>query len=291
MESDIRLIKSSHKLFPSLLKEIKQAPAHLYVRGNAEILSSPYLLAVVGSRKAGSYGAQCVSRLLTQPIRAGIIVVSGLAYGVDSLSHQASVNEKKPTIAVLGSGVDDKSIYPHAHKKLAHEILENGGAIISEYPPGTSPIKGYFPARNRIIAGLSQVTLVVQASIKSGSLITSRLAMESNREVAAVPGAITDSLSAGPNMLIRDGAHPIIEPEDLLLLFGLDIGGQSAGFVPQAIPTEHQELYVLLTHQPRHVDELISTLKKPAPQITTMLMELELQGFAQHVGGMRYIRK
>lgn len=290
MAYDIRLIKNSDIEFPPLLKEIPQAPKQLYLRGNGEILTAPHLLAVVGSRKAGRYGAQCVSRLLTKPVRAGIVVVSGLAYGVDSLAHQVAVAEGKPTIAVLGSGIDDGSIYPHAHKKLAHEILDNGGTIISEYEPGTSPLPGYFPARNRIIAGLSQVTLVVQASLKSGSLITSRLAMETNREVAAVPGPITDALSVGPNMLIRDGAHVIIEPEDLLLLFGIDEKNQT-NFVPHTIPAGQQELYILLSNQPRHVDELIATLKKPAPEITTMLMQLELSGLAQHVGGMKYVKK
>lgn len=291
MNDEISLITQSSRKFPPLLKQINQIPAQLYVRGNGEILSAPYLLAVVGSRKATSYGSQCVSRLLPEPIRAGIIIVSGLAYGIDSLAHQAAVAEGRPTIAVLGSGIDDASIYPHPNKQLAHEILETGGAIISEYPPGTTPHKGHFPARNRIIAGLSKATLLVQAAIKSGSLITGRLAMEFNREVAAVPGPITDALSYGPNSLIRDGAHPIIEPEDLLLLYGLEKGKTEIPIEKINLPPKVKQLFVLLTNEPQHIDEFIVRLKKPAGEITTTLMELELQGYAEHVGGMKYIKK
>jgi DNA processing protein len=291
MKYEISIIKKSSKKYPPLLKHIIDAPDQLYIRGNADILHSPHLLAVVGSRKASTYGSQAVSRLLTEPIRAGLIVVSGLAYGIDSLSHQAAVAEGKPTIAVLGTGIDDPSIYPRPNKKLAHEILDNGGAIISEYEPGMRAYKGNFPARNRIIAGLSKVTLIVQAALKSGSLITGRLAMESNREVAAVPGNITDPLAEGPNQLIRDGAHCIIEPEDLMLLYGLAGTSKPAEINLNVLTLEHQAIYQLLTPDPQHVDTLTQVTKKEAPKIASLLMELELRGYAQHVGGMQYIRK
>jgi DNA processing protein len=218
---EINTIEPHHKTFPRLLREINDAPKQLYARGNINLLNNHNLLAVVGSRQATLAGKQAIELLLPDLIYAGIVIVSGLAYGIDSLAHQEAVKQKQPTIAVLGTGIDDKSIYPQLHVPLAHHILEHNGLIISEYPPGTPPQKYHFPARNRIVAGISQATLVIQAALKSGSLITARLAMEYNRDVAAVPGTISDPLAAGTNDLIRYGAIPALTAEDILLLYGL----------------------------------------------------------------------
>ncbi len=216
---DIHIIKLSDKQYPALLREINDPPSLLYARGNISLLNNHNLLAVVGSRKTGTYGKECINTLLPSICLSGVVIVSGLAYGVDSLAHTVAVDHKQPTIAVLGTGVDDKSIYPKNHLPLAKEILKYNGLLISEYKPGTSPQKYHFPKRNRIVAGISQATLIIQAAQKSGSLITARLAMEYNREVMAVPGNITDPLSYGTNDLIRDGATPILKPEDILSFF------------------------------------------------------------------------
>lgn len=221
MNKEITIIHLHDTNFSPLLREITDPPQQLYARGNSALLHATHLLAVVGSRQASSYGQQCIERLLPTIIKAGVVIVSGLAYGIDSLAHQASVDLKAPTIAVLGTGIDDASIYPRPNLKLAHNILENNGLLVSEYAPGTAPAKHHFPKRNRIIVGLSQVTLIMQAAEKSGSLISARLASEYNRDVAAVPGPITDPLSAGPNTLIKDGATPVSTSQDILDIFGL----------------------------------------------------------------------
>ncbi len=276
--------------YPSLLKEIKDPPQELYVRGDITCFEAPKLLAVVGSRKATAYGKQAIEKLLPPVARAGIVLVSGMAYGIDSLTHQVSVAEKMPTIAVLGTGIDDKSIYPRPNLKLAQEILEHGGLIISEFPPGTPPLKHHFPMRNRIITGLCQVTLIIQAAEKSGSLITGRLATEYNRDVAAVPGLITDLMAAGTNQLIQQGAHVILEPQDILQLFGVTVE-QEKQMSFSALPSLQQTIVSHLEAEPLHIDELIVKLEKPVEEVTTLLLELEMSGHIQHVGGMKYIKK
>ena len=208
-------------LYPSLLREISSPPKQLYIRGNVKILNNPHLLAVVGARKANHYGQQCIDKLLATPVNQGVAIVSGLAYGIDSMAHRLAVKLNRPTIAILGSGIDDATIYPKRHVSLAHEILANDGAIVSEYSPRTPALAHHFPARNRIIAGLCKTTMVIQAAKRSGSLITARLALESDRDVCAIPGAITDRLSDGPNQLIQQGATPILEPQDILDMLNL----------------------------------------------------------------------
>lgn len=219
MRDEINVLSLGDTTHPVLLTEISQPPTTLYYRGNIELLKEPNLLAVVGSRKTSSTGIEASNSLLPPLVTQGIILVSGLAYGIDSLAHRISVAAKKPTIAVLGSGIDDASIYPKENIGLAHEILQYGGLLISEYKPGTSPSANQFPARNRIIAGISPATLVIQAAQRSGSLITARLALEGGREVFAVPGPITDPSCEGTNMLIRDGATPALTSTDILSFF------------------------------------------------------------------------
>ncbi|MBI3251344.1 MAG: DNA-protecting protein DprA [Candidatus Andersenbacteria bacterium] len=252
---DIEIIQFTDKAFPKLLKEINDPPKQLYARGNISLLNKHNLLAVVGSRKASTYGKQCIDLLLPQVIRQGIIIVSGLAYGIDSLAHKAAVAEKKPTIAVLGTGIDNKSIYPQAHFKLAQEILQYNGLIISEYPAASAVYKGNFPARNRIIAGISEATLLVQAAEKSGSLITGRLALEYNRDVAAVPGNITDPLSAGTNDLISHGAIPISKPEDILLLYKITSSNKETTTSTGSLNDDQLQLFNTLEGSPQHIEE------------------------------------
>lgn len=286
---DVTAITRSDSAYPPLLKEMNDPPEQIYIRGDASILSAPHILASVGSRKANSYGKQAISILLPPAVRADIVITSGLAYGVDALSHQVAVKEKKPTIAVLGGGIDDKTIYPAPHRKLAHEILEYGGAIVSEWPPGTPARPAHFLQRNRIIAGLAQATLVVQAATKSGSLVTARLALDYNREVLAVPGNINEPIAQGTNLLIQEGAIPALSPQDIAAVFKIDFS--KAGSKIKNLNKEQKTILKHVSADPRHVDEISGLVQLPANQVSTLLLELELEDRVMHVGGMKYIKK
>lgn len=205
--------------YPALLKEISAPPFVLYYKGRLEGWKNR--LAVVGSRKFSAYGEKAIAELLPPLIESGLLIVSGLALGIDALAHRKTLESKGTTWAVLGSGIDDKNIYPPANRRLAKEIIDSGGMLLSEFPPGTPPCKQNFPQRNRIIAGLAQATLVVEAKEKSGALITANYALDANREVLAVPGNIFSESSAGPNKLIKQGAKTISEAADILEVYGL----------------------------------------------------------------------
>lgn len=212
----VQLIPIEDPAYPPLLREIHNPPAQLYVRGNEKLLSHSKLIAVVGSRNLSEYSHQAMKTVLPHVVAQNVSIVSGLALGADTLAHTLSITGGQPTIAVLGTGVDTASIYPKSNTELAQRILDTGGTLVSEYPPHTPPHKAHFPARNRIIAGLCRTCIIAQAAVKSGSLITARLAMEANRDVLAIPGPITDPLHTGTNQLIRDGASPVIESNDIL---------------------------------------------------------------------------
>ena len=288
--ADITKITIRSRHYPALLKEISAPPPALYLRGHAEVLNNNLLLAVVGSRKAGNYAQWSIDTILPPAIAAGVKIVSGMAYGVDSLAHQACLKENQPTIAVLGCGIDDASIYPRTNLKLAHKIIAGGGALISEYAPGTPPMKHHFPARNRIIAGLARATLLVQAAAKSGSLITARLALDFNRDVCVIPGNINDPLCAGTNELLKFGAIPITNPDDIFHLFDLapaDIKRAAAkDFAPKFKPVLKH-----LSRTPRHIDFISAQSNIPAENLAPLLLEMELNNAVQNVGGMKYVKK
>lgn len=289
MVKQIETITVDDAAYPPLLRETDMPPERLYVLGAIDMLQHTHLLAVVGSRKANTYGKQCAAVLLPPLVHAGIVLVSGLAYGIDAMAHRVCTNNLLPTIAVLGSGIDEPSIYPRPHVALAKSIIKYGGALVSEYPPGTPAYQSHFPARNRIIAGLCQATLIVQASHRSGSLITARLALESNREVCAVPGPITDPLSAGTNHLIQQGALPATGAQDIIDLFDIKKSVNKDNKTRAALSAAQTHLLDKLTHEPKHVDVLTASLHLPPHAISSMLIELELQGLVHHVGGMRYV--
>jgi len=209
----IQILTIKDKNYPELLKKIYDPPSKLYVSGELK-KEEKYPLAIVGTRRISNYGQQ-TTRLFAEALaEAGITIISGLALGVDGLAHRIALEKKARTIAVLGSGLN--IIYPSAHQKLAQEILVSGGAIISEYSPNTSPTKKTFPARNRIVSGLSLGVLVIEAPRKSGALITARTAIEQGREVFVVPGRINDLNSEGCNYLIKMGARLVTNPEEII---------------------------------------------------------------------------
>lgn len=211
--SEILKISIENPKYPSLLRQIYDPPKILYIKGNLEVLNNP-CISIVGCRDASKYGEQAAKYFAYNLAKEGFTIVSGLARGIDSFAHIGTLKAKGPTIAVLGCGLD--IIYPKQNENLANEILDLGGAIISEYPIGTKPYKMNFPARNRIISGLSKGVIVVEAKEKGGSLITADYAIEQGKEVFAVPGNINLLNSVGTNNLIKDGATLVSNYNDVL---------------------------------------------------------------------------
>lgn len=208
--------------YPALLKQIAAPPPVLYYRGLIND-QEKNRLAIVGSRMHTAYGEKVIKKLLPNIVGAGITVVSGLALGIDSAAHRQTLESAGVTWAVLGSGLDQQNIYPAANHCLADDIIKQGGAVISEFPPGTPPLKQNFPQRNRIIAGLCQATLVIESKIKSGALITAGYALENNRDVLAIPGNIFSEFSDGPNKLIQSGAKTVTTAGDILEAYNMKV--------------------------------------------------------------------
>jgi DNA processing protein len=258
----------SRSQLPPLLRAIHDPPARLYVRGDPklEILARP-AAAIVGARACSPYGAQVARMLARELAGAGVVVVSGLARGVDAEAHRGALDAGGTTVAVLGCGVDRD--YPAAHAELARRIGDSGGLVVSEYEPGVEPAPWRFPARNRIIAGLCVATVVVEARERSGALITADFALEEGREVLAVPGEITSALSAGTNALLRFGAVPVTSASDVLEVFGLLPEQRSRPRVEGTAATVLEAL-------PATMDELVQRTGLAAGPIAAALAELEL---------------
>ena len=281
----VQAITIQDEIYPPLLKQIYDPPAVLFVRGALPDPNRKHL-AVVGSRSASPYGRRVTDELIQPVARAGVVLVTGLAYGIDATAHDAALRADGMTLAVLGSGVDHESIYPSHNRALASRIIAQGGALISELPLHTPPLKQHFPMRNRIIAGLCHGTLVVEAGIKSGSLITARSAMDSNRDVYAVPGSIHSLLSEGPHELIKNGATPVTKPEDI---FGIE---PMPAPVSAYQPANEEEtlIWSRLSRMPLHVDELIRATALPTPKLLSTLTLMEMKGGIRHEGGQFYTR-
>jgi DNA processing protein len=289
-EENIHTISIEEDAYPELLKQIFYPPFLLYYKGNLNF-DGQQALAVVGARKCTYYGQQVIEKLIPTLVKNKIAIVSGLAIGIDSLASTETVKAGGFTITILGSGVDKKSIYPEQNLCLANEIIESGGAIVSEFPPGTPPLKQHFPQRNRIIAGLAKATLVVEAAEKSGSLITARYALEEGREVMAVPGNIFSPASTGPNSLIRSGAKPILEANDILESFGLGMEEKNENIAKDfsSYSLDEQKILEKLSQEPKHVDELIREAELDTKIINSILSILEIKNAIRNVGGGNYI--
>lgn len=273
--------------YPELLKRISDPPAQLYCRGNTELLNS-FCIAVVGTRKASDYGRQATADIAGQLAQNGVTVVSGLATGIDSFAHRAALDVKGNTIAVFGTGADDASISPADNVRLAHDIIAAGGLLISEYGNGTHGEVWTFPMRNRIISGLSRGTVVVEADMKSGSLITAKSALDQNRDVFAVPGSIYWPRSVGSNWLIQQGAKPVLCAADILESYKL----RQIPLPEQALSTSDpvQECILALLRQngPMHLDTLASQTGYDAPRTMAAIAMLELYNTVRHQGAGIY---
>ena len=290
-KENIYAVSLGEKNYPKLLAEITDPPHTIFYRGTLPPIESP-TLAVVGTRKMTSYGKMICEDFLPPLCVQGVIIVSGLALGIDGAAHACTINANGTTLAVLGSGIDKQHVYPGAHRQLAEKIISSGGTIISEYPPGFLPTQYSFPARNRIIAGLSLGTLVIEAPIKSGALITARYALDYNREVLAVPHATTSPTGTGPNNLIKQGARVITEPNDILEALNLqsikqpETNAKKTGDNPM-----EEKILSLLSKEPKNINQITLESRLDSSTTNATLTMLEIKGVIKNMGGMNYVVK
>jgi len=285
MEKEINNILIRDEYYPRFLKKIRDPPETLYFRG--KILPEENCLAVVGTRMASSYGKQVALEMAGDLAEAGLTIVSGLAPGIDTFAHLATVERGKRTIAVLGTGLDEKSIYPQSNLKLSQRILETGGCLISEYPPGTSGAKFTFPQRNRIISGLSLGILVVEAKQKSGALITANYAFQQKRKVFAIPGSIYSLNSKGCHYLIKKGAKLIENANDILEKLNLPLPTPGVGYSVGETKEENLIL-AILKEESLYIDKIIEKTKLSAAEVASTLAILEIKGKVRNLGGNIY---
>jgi DNA processing protein len=293
--------------YPALLREIADPPLTLYVRGEWEACLDAPCVAIVGSRRCSTYGQNVALMLARELASRGVTIVSGLARGIDAAAHRGALEAGGRTVGVLGTGVDE--VYPRDHKKLAEEILHQGGALVSQFPLGTPPIPENFPYRNRIISGLSLGVLLVEAAENSGSLITARLAMEQNREVFAVPGNVTSRNSFGTNYLIKGaGAKLVQQWQDVAAELPPDIAARllppeppkkkkaGASERQHALPADLSEgeravMNLLSTDEGVHIDALVGTSNLSVSDLTGVLLGLEMRELVRQLPGKCFVRK
>jgi DNA processing protein len=272
--ADIRLLTARD--IPPLLREIPDAPEQLYLVGSVPDPSTHTFLAVVGSRKNSQYGKEVCEKLIEGLRGYPIVIVSGLAYGIDAIAHEAALKNNLKTIAVPGSGLAPSVLYPTAHTNLAKRIVEAGGALVSEFEPEFKATPWSFPKRNRIMAGMSHAVLVIEAEQKSGTLITSKLATEYNRDVLTVPGSIFSSGSEGSHLLIRLGATPISSSKELLEALHFEAVDVDRSIPKDCSPLEIQILELL--REPLSKEDLIVALDIPITEANITLSTMELKG-------------
>lgn len=284
----LQTISRDHNLYPSLLKEIPDAPKALYAKGNYMLEDFEHAVAIVGTRTCTDYGRQAARHFARELARHGVTIISGLARGIDREAHEGALEGGGRTVAVLGNGLN--TIYPAEHAKLARAICARG-ALLSELEPDEGPKPFHFPRRNRIVAGLSKAILVIEAPLKSGALITARLAAEYNRDVFCVPGSVFSRASEGVHAFIRDGAQPVFTPEDVLMALGINSEHETQEEnLGASLGGDAQVIYILLHEggRPLLIDEIIKASNIAAKTVNVILAELELQGYVRHMGGGKY---
>ncbi len=283
---DIQEIKISDEHYPAALKQISGAPKVLYYRGALPADNAP-IVAIVGTRRPSDYGQQATLQIAGELADAGITIISGMAPGIDTFAHKICVEKKRPTIAVLGTGLDEKSIYPQTNLVLSREIIAHGGCLISEFKPGTPGYPNNFRQRNRIVSALSLGVLVVEAKEKSGSLITAGFAKIQHKKLFALPGQIYMLNASGPNKLIKEGATLVESAKDILDV--LEIAPKA--FAKQTFAAENnQETLILQTlkEESLYIDKIIEKTKLSPSQIATTLALMEISGKIRNLGGNVY---
>lgn len=277
--------------YPTLLRDIAHPPVVLYVRGTLQAADAA-AVGIVGTRKCTPYGKLSTERFAEACVRRGVVVVSGLAFGIDTAAHKAALAAHAPTYAVIASGID--AISPHLSAVLAHEISTNGGAVISEYPCGTKALPAYFPQRNRIISGIAQAILVVESKERGGALITAQFAREQKRAVFALPGAITSEQSRGTNVLLQQGhAQMALSPNDVVQALALPPMGDTStppNTLFAALSKEEELVYAHISFEPIHIDVLAERTGQPVHALLTVLLGLEFSGVLKQLPGRQFVR-
>jgi len=289
-KNNIKYITICDNLYPKLLKQILDPPLGIYVKGKLPD-DNTVKVSVIGARKCTSYGYTCAYRFSKSFVQNEIIVVSGMAEGIDSAAHKGAIDGNGKTIAVLGCGID--ICYPKSNQQLMEKIIGNG-CIITEYPLGTPPLRTNFPIRNRIISGLSKATVVIEAAQKSGTSITVRHALEQGRDVFAVPGNITSSSSIGVNDMIKDGAYILTKPSDLFSVLGIKENKSikhNNKIIANNLESDEKIVYDCISYDPVTVDEIIIKTKKDIKEVQYILTMLELKKYIQKLRGQKYILK
>lgn len=287
IKSGIKILTIFDDSYPESLKHISDPPLLLYYKGNL-LKTDQKAIAIVGSRKISGYGKIVTEKFTKELVAVEFTIVSGLARGVDTVAHQEAIKCNGRTIAVLGSGLNN--IYPSENKTLAEKIIAGSGAVISELPPDYSSSPGNFPARNRIISGLSQGVLVTEAAMGSGSLITAKLALEQGREVFAVPGPITSFLSEGPIQLIQNGSKAVFKIEDILDELGYTTEVHTKHINLDNLTQEEQLIYELLQNDSKHIDEISRELNWSVSKTASSLIKMEITGMVKNLGAGTYCR-
>ncbi len=288
---NIFLLEHGGQYYPKILQNAPKAPYVLYVRGDHTILEQPSV-AIVGSRKFSNYGKQSATRLSCDLAEAGVHIVSGLALGIDAIAHAGALQVKNAgkTIAVLGGGIDDNAIAPRTHINLAQKILSSGGTLISMYPPGTKPSAGTFPARNSIMAHISSATLVIEATHKSGTLITANIAHDAGKLLFAIPGSIFADQSVGANELISNNKATLVQDANTILSkIGITKNQKKIKkFIPKN--ATQVKIYNCLSRNPEGltIDKIIRKTKLKGADITQELVILEIDGIVQNLCGTKY---
>ena len=289
--NNINLVNFKEKNFPINLRNLPTPPPLLYYKGNL-LPEDETAISIVGSRRYTEYGKLCTKKFASELASCKITIISGMAYGIDTFAHSYALDNGGRTIAVLGTSVD--TIYPKENTNLYHKIIENG-AVISEFPIPTPPISKNFPIRNRLVAGLSLGTLVVEANEKSGTMITARLAAEAGRNVYVIPGEIFNYNSKGTNKLIQDGAKLVTDSKDILEDIYSEISKllpkpeQISLFTPTDLNEPEEKVYKKLSLKPIYIDALIDSLDIPSNEVLSILTILELKGYIKQLPGQQYV--
>ncbi|MFA5127848.1 MAG: DNA-processing protein DprA [Patescibacteria group bacterium] len=276
--------------YPAMLKQISDPPIALFIRGELPKIQTS-AVAVVGTRKFTPYGKSICENIVTALAEQKIMIVSGLALGIDAIAHDTTLKMNGATIAVLGGGVDRPTVGPRANFQLAEQITKSGGAILSEYPPGFVPNKFTFPARNRVIAGLTAGTLVIEAPRGSGALLTAKYALDYNREVMAVPHPINSVTGEGSNDLLKLGARVVTSADDVLETLNLVSFANTPSIkAPENLSEEENKIFNILSETPKHIDIIIDESGLPSATASSTVTLMELKNLIRNVGGMRYTR-
>ena len=285
LDDEVKILTYEDEKYPSLLKEIPDFPLSLYYKGDIDRIDYNYNIAIVGSRLASENAKLSLKSILSKLKNSNIVVVSGLAYGIDSQAHQSALDNNLKTIAVVGSGLD--IIYPAQNKKLFRDILNNGGVIFSEYPLKTRPLAQNFPQRNRIVVGMSKGTLVAEAKLKSGAMISANLTLDYNRELMCIPGNILNPNTSGIYYLIKNGAGIIADSSDLLNQMGWDIIIEESD-KKITLSKIQQKVVEVLSLDARTFDEIVNILNADVSEVMVNLTELELKGLIKQLNNKYY---